>query len=70
MTEKLKTNLKKLIASADRDRVMVYAFVGKIGKVRWKDRIIQHLPGAVFTTIGWMLFSYGFAIYIHFFPSK
>lgn len=47
---------------------IIYAFVGKIGKVRWKDRIMQHLPGAIFTTIGWMLFSYGFALYIHFFP--
>ncbi len=48
---------------------IIYAFVGKIGKEKWKDRIIQHLPGAVFTTVGWMLFSYGFALYIHFFPS-
>lgn len=48
---------------------IIYAFVGKIGKVRWKDRILQHLPGAVFTTLGWLLFSYGFALYIHFFPS-
>ena len=38
-------------------------------KVRWKERIVQHLPGAVFTTLGWMLFSYGFTLYIHFFPS-
>ena len=48
---------------------IIYAFVGKIGKVRWKERIMQHLPGAVFTTLGWMLFSYGFTLYIHFFPS-
>ena len=48
---------------------IIYAFVGKIGKVRWKERIAQHLPGAVFTTVCWMLFSYGFALYIHFFPS-
>ncbi|MBP3677205.1 MAG: YihY/virulence factor BrkB family protein [Agathobacter sp.] len=48
---------------------IIYAFVGKIGKVRWRDRIVQHLPGAVFTTLGWMLFSYGFTLYIHFFPS-
>lgn len=48
---------------------IIYAFVGKIGKVRWKERIVQHLPGAVFTTLGWMLFSYGFTLYIHFFPS-
>lgn len=48
---------------------IIYAFVGKIGKVRWKERIMQHLPGAVFTTVGWMLFSYGFTLYIHYFPS-
>ena len=48
---------------------IIYAFVGKIGKVRWRERIVQHLPGAVFTTLGWLLFSYGFALYIHFFPS-
>lgn len=48
---------------------IIYAFVGKIGKVRWRERFAQHLPGAIFTTLGWMLFSYGFALYIHFFPS-
>ena len=47
---------------------IIYAFVGRIGKVRWRERILQHLPGAVFTTIGWLLFSYGFALYIHYFP--
>lgn len=48
---------------------LIYAFVGKIGKVRWRERFLQHLPGAVFTTLGWMLFSYGYALYLHFFPS-
>lgn len=48
---------------------IIYAFVGKIGKVRWRERIVQHMPGAVFTTLGWMLFFYGFTLYIHFFPS-
>lgn len=48
---------------------IIYAFVGKIGKVKWKERIEQHLPGAVFTTVCWMLFSYGFTLYIHYFPS-
>ena len=47
----------------------IYAFVGRIGKVKWKERIGQHLPGAIFTTVGWQLFSYGFALYIHYFPS-
>lgn len=48
---------------------IIYSFVGKVGKVRWKDRIMQHLPGAVFTTIGWLVFSYGYALYLRFFPS-
>ena len=48
---------------------IIYAFVGNIGKVKWKERIEQHLPGAVFTTVCWMLFSYGFTLYIHYFPS-
>lgn len=48
---------------------LLYAFVGKFGKARWRDRFKQHLPGAVFTTLGWLLFSYGFALYIRFFPS-
>lgn len=47
---------------------IIYAFVGKIGKVKWKERIEQHLPGAVFTTGCWLLFSYGFSLYIHYFP--
>lgn len=48
---------------------IIYSLVGKVGKVRWKDRIMQHLPGAVFTTIGWLVFSYGYALYLRFFPS-
>lgn len=48
---------------------IIYAFVGKIGKVRWRERFKQHLPGAIFTTLGWMIFSYGFSLYIRFFPS-
>jgi len=48
---------------------IIYAFVGKIGKESWRERIAQHFPGAVFTTLGWMIFSYGYALYIHFFPS-
>lgn len=48
---------------------VIYAFVGKIGKVRWRERIMQHLPGAIFTTVGWMVFSYGYSLYIRFFPS-
>lgn len=48
---------------------ILYAFFGRIGKAKWRERIEQHLPGAVFTTVGWQLFSYGFALYIHYFPS-
>lgn len=48
---------------------LIYAFVGKFGKARWKDRIRQHFPGAVCATVGWTLFSYGLALYIRFFPS-
>lgn len=48
---------------------IIYSFVGKVGKVCWKDRIMQHLPGAVFTTMGWLVFSYGYALYLRFFPS-
>lgn len=48
---------------------IMYAFFGKIGKANWKERIAQHMPGAVFTTVGWTLFSYSFSLYIHYFPS-
>ncbi len=48
---------------------IIYAFVGKVGKAKWSERIMQHLPGAIFTSVGWLLFSYGFALYIHYFPS-
>ena len=29
----------------------------------------HHLPGAVFATLGWMLFSYFYSLYIRYFPS-
>ena len=45
------------------------AFVGKFGKANWKERFHQHLPGAIFATVGWQLFSSGFAMYIRYFPS-
>lgn len=48
---------------------IIYAFVGKIGKAKWKERFRQHLPGAVFSTVGWMIFSNGFVLYIRYFPS-
>lgn len=34
-----------------------------------RSGIRNHMPGAVFATIGWMLFSYGYALYIRYFPS-
>ena len=49
---------------------VVYAFVGKIGKVSWKERLFQHLPGAVFSTVAWLVLSYGYSLYLHFFPSQ
>lgn len=48
---------------------IIYAFVGKFGKANWKERARQHYPGAIFTTVCWQLFSYGFAMYIRYFPS-
>lgn len=47
---------------------LIYAFVGKFGKARWRERFVQHLPGAVFATVGWLVMSYGFALYLHYFP--
>jgi len=29
----------------------------------------HHMPGAVFSTVGWMIFSYFYSLYIRFFPS-
>lgn len=34
-----------------------------------RSGIKSHMPGAVFATTGWMLFSYGYALYIRYFPS-
>ncbi|MBR3812119.1 MAG: YihY/virulence factor BrkB family protein [Agathobacter sp.] len=48
---------------------ILYAFVGKIRKVSWKERLFQHLPGAIFTTAGWTLFTYFLSLYIKHFPS-
>lgn len=47
---------------------LIYAFVGKFGKARWRDRFVQHFPGGVFATLGWLLMSYAFALYLHYFP--
>lgn len=47
---------------------LIYAFVGKFGKAKWSERFVQHLPGAVFATVGWLVMSYGFALYLHYFP--
>ena len=48
---------------------LIYAFVGKFGQANWKERFRQHLPGAIFATLGWQLFSSGIAMYIRYFPS-
>lgn len=48
---------------------LLYAFVGKGGKTDWGERFRQHIPGAVFAAAGWILLSYGGALFIHFFPS-
>lgn len=34
-----------------------------------RSGIKSHMPGAIFATIGWMLFSYFYALYIRYFPS-
>ena len=34
-----------------------------------RSGIRSHMPGAVFATAGWMLFSYFYALYIRYFPS-
>ncbi len=34
-----------------------------------RSGIKSHMPGAIFATVGWMLFSYGYALYIRYFPS-
>lgn len=31
--------------------------------------ILPHLPGAIFASVGWIIFSYGYALYIKFFPN-
>lgn len=47
---------------------LMYAFVGKIDKPTWKGRFRQHLPGAFFASAGWILVSYGGALFIRIFP--
>lgn len=34
-----------------------------------RSGIKSHMPGAVFATTGWMTFSYGYALYMQYFPS-
>ena len=46
----------------------IYAAVaGRSNRVRHEIR--YHLPGAVFSAIGWITFSWGYSLYIHNFPS-
>lgn len=35
---------------------------------RIKNGFLPHFPGAVFASVGWMLFSYGYSLYITHFP--
>lgn len=34
-----------------------------------KSNILYHLPGAVFASVGWILFSYFYSLYIKYFPN-
>ena len=49
---------------------IIYMSTAKHSKnERIRSGIKSHMPGAVFATVGWMLFSYGYALYIQYFPS-
>ena len=49
---------------------VIYMSTAKHSKnERIRSGIKSHMPGAFFATLGWMLFSYGYALYIQFFPS-
>lgn len=49
---------------------LIYMSTAKHSKnERIRSGIKSHMPGAIFATIGWMLFSYGYALYIQYFPS-
>ena len=49
---------------------IIYMSTAKHSKNEYiRSGIKSHMPGAIFATMGWMLFSSGYALYIHYFPS-
>lgn len=49
---------------------VVYASTAKHSKnEHFRSHIKNHVPGAVFATLGWMLFSFFYSLYIKYFPS-
>ena len=49
---------------------VIYASTAKHSQnEKIRSKTMQHLPGAVFATGGWMLFSYFYSLYIKYFPS-
>jgi len=49
---------------------LIYTETAKHSKnEKLRSNVLHHLPGAVFATLGWMLFSYFYALYIRYFPS-
>lgn len=49
---------------------IIYTSTAKHSKSEYiRSGIKSHMPGAIFATSGWMLFSYGYSLYIRYFPS-
>lgn len=49
---------------------VIYASVAKhSSNERIRSKTMQHVPGAVFATAGWMIFSSLYSLYIRYFPS-
>lgn len=49
---------------------IIYTSTAKHSKSEYiRSGIKSHMPGAIFATMGWMLFSYGYSLYIRYFPS-
>lgn len=46
---------------------VMYA-MGEGSRVRHKEQVLRHLPGAFFAAMGWLLFSWLYALYIRYFP--
>lgn len=47
---------------------VMYASAAK-RTTRLKTHFLAHMPGAVFASVGWVLFSYFYSLYIRYFPS-